>query len=67
MSVTRYIRELIEKGLPLEQALIAAEVYEANPPRSKAAIRQKRYRDNHNEASRVTDDVTDTPSPLIPP
>lgn len=66
MTVTAYIRELMEKGLTVEQALLAAEVYESNPPKSKGAVRQQRYRDNRNEASRVTHSVT-TPSPLIPP
>jgi hypothetical protein len=71
MSVTAYIRELLARGMSMDDALLAAEVFEAAPPQSAAAIRQKRYRNNkRNEASRVTPTVTNvTPSPLkeIPP
>lgn len=69
MSAIAFLREMLARGLPLEQAMIAAEAYEANPQKSAAAIRQKRYRDNkRNGSSRVTTNVTQTsPDKEIPP
>jgi hypothetical protein len=66
MSVTAAIREMLAKGFTIDQALIAAEVFEGLPPvRSKAALRQERYR--HNKTSQpsqtVTRDAGDAPSP----
>lgn len=43
MTVTAYIRELIEKGLTVEQALLAAEVYEANPPLNDGRLNSKSW------------------------
>ncbi|MBB3313657.1 hypothetical protein FHT78_005451 [Rhizobium sp. BK196] len=55
MSTVTFIRQMVDAGFSLEDALKAAEIYESNPPekkRSSAALRQERYR--RNKASRVT-------------
>lgn len=59
MSVVGAIRRMMEKGLDLEQALIAAEAFEQESEDSKArssgAARQERYRDRKAlQASLVT-------------
>src|ERR1041384_7313730 len=78
MSVSAAIRHMLDAGLTIEQALIAAEAFEASlppakPERSKAALRQERYR--RNKASQnVTCDEGDalsspegsSPKPLSP-
>lgn len=56
MSTVSFIRGMVDAGFSYEEALKAAEVFEANQPlkqRSSAAIRQERYR--RNKALRVTD------------
>ena len=69
MSVTAAIRRMIDAGLSVEQALTAAECFEAEmPTRSKAAERQARYRERNKASQTVTRDACDEKSaPLDPP
>jgi hypothetical protein len=82
MSVTAAIRKMLDKGLTIEQALIAAEAFESEPPQLTARqARNKRYYDNHrrlnasysdaSDASDVSDDIPPLPlkkkNPPTPP
>lgn len=76
---TVILKKMREMGLTFDQAIELFDLMEANGSRSaapsKAALRQRAYRERKNaEASRnVTDDVTrydnasDDPSPSLPP
>lgn len=73
MSITAAIRAMLERGLTIEQALVAAEVIEANEQAKKAEQRAKTSERVRRHRARVTHvtvtDVTDvtSPSPLVPP
>ncbi len=73
MSVAASIRQMIERGLTIEQALIAAEVMEANLPsaideqaerRRKKDRERKRLRNSAESAEAA--EVVENPLPLSP-
>lgn len=69
MSITSAIRRMMAAGLTWDQALIAAEAFEAEQPRAKSgAERQRAYRARRNEVTSPRhSDESDTPSsPLNP-
>ena len=70
MSVAA-LRKMAEWGLSIDQAAELLELIEdeRKPARSSGAERQRRYRERQAESVTcdVTRDVTDTPSPSLPP
>jgi hypothetical protein len=67
VSVVAAIREMLAKGVPIEQALDIAEAFETPferpPERSAHALRQERYRERkRHKASHVTSRVTPDPT-----
>jgi hypothetical protein len=55
MSAVRFIQRCLDAGMSVEMAMVAAQAFEAEmlvvaPPPSKAALRQRRFRDKRNEA-----------------
>jgi hypothetical protein len=73
VSITAAIREMLDRGLTIEQALIAADVMEANERAKKDEQRTKTAERVRRHRARVTDvtvtgvtEVT-SPSPLVPP
>lgn len=72
MSAAALVRQMVERGLTHEQALIALEVVEASDQqrrmekREQNAERQRRHRASRN-VTPVTRDARDAPTPLCPP
>ena len=63
MSAVAFIKGMIDAGFTCEQALRAAEVFEATaeamkPARSKGAIRQARYEERKRQKASETSDLT---------
>lgn len=72
MSAANLVRQMVERGLTHEQALIALEVMEAADEERRAEKRQvNAARQRRHRLSRVTGvterDERDTPAPLSPP
>lgn len=64
MSTTGFIRRMLERGFSYEDALLAAEAFEAEvvdimPTRSKGAERQARYMDRKRQQTSLNDENDD--------
>jgi hypothetical protein len=67
VSVTAAIRKMLDKGLTIEQALIAAEAFESEPPQLTARqARNKRYYDNHRRLNASEQDASDDQDDIPP-
>lgn len=65
MSITAAIRKMLDKGLTIEQALIAAEAFESEPP--ALTVRQARNKRYYNSHKRLNPSEQDAQDDKVPP